>query len=160
MLLVYGNESVVRGGSNMDSPTDQPTNHSSEKKLSVTTTKHAIFICGTPSISVTYQIMFAAAAVFYAMLGCRRGRLLMVLSTLGLSRSYVMPRLGGRLAHCIRPARPSNTRLYRRSRGTSSRTDGSFEDGDSSSDEWNTWEFGTWKVRVISHAGKKFRLRV
>lgn len=84
----------------------------------------------------------------------RGDRLLMALSTLGLVRCYVSPRLGGAHAH----VRAAHQRLYRRSRYTGDRSSnevvgpktsgaGAVEQ-DNHEDEWDTWEFGTWKVCV------------
>lgn len=87
--------------------------------------------------------------------------MLVALSTLGLVRCYVSPRLGG--AHTHHSVRAAPQRLYRRSRSTGDRSSndvvspktsgaggaGAVEQG-SHEDEWDTWEFGTWKVCVAS----------
>lgn len=82
----------------------------------------------------------------------------MALSTLGFVRCYVSPRLGG--AHAHTTVRAAHQRLYRRSRFTGDRSSndvvgpktsgaGAVEQ-DSHEDEWDTWEFGTWKVCDVS----------
>lgn len=92
------------------------------------------------------------------MLVWRGDRLLMALSTLGLVRCYVSPRLGAQAHHSVRA---THQRVYRRSRSTGDRSSndvvspktaggaGAVEQ-DSHEDEWDTWEFGTWKVWVVS----------
>ncbi len=87
------------------------------------------------------------------MLGWRGDRLLMALSTLGLVRCYVSPRLGSTYVQ-----RSAQQRLYRRARSTGNRStnevvgpktktsDAGTVEQDSHADEWDTWEFGTWKV--------------
>lgn len=97
-----------------------------------------------------------AAAVLNAMLVWRGDRLLMALSVLGLGRCYIFPRLGG-----VYSQRAAQHRLYRRSRSTGDRSTNDVVsppetsvggagagavDQDSHVDEWDTWEFGTWKV--------------
>lgn len=82
----------------------------------------------------------------------------MALSTLGLVRCYVSPRLGAHAQHSVRAA---HQRLNRRSRSSGDRSSndvvaaktaggvGAVEQ-DNHEDEWDTWEFGTWKVCVVS----------
>ncbi|CBJ25679.1 conserved unknown protein [Ectocarpus siliculosus] len=91
------------------------------------------------------------------MLIWRGDRLLMALSTLGLVRCYLSPRLGGTYP-CS--SRSVQQRLYRRSRSTGDRSSndvvspktsgGGAVEQDSHVDEWDTWEFGTWKTRTHS----------
>ncbi|CAM9552701.1 unnamed protein product [Ectocarpus sp. 6 AP-2014] len=90
------------------------------------------------------------------MLIWRGDRLLMALSTLGLVRCYLSPRLGGTYP-CSRSVQQ---RLYRRSRSMGDRSSndvvspktsgGGAVEQDSHVDEWDTWEFGTWKTRTHS----------
>ncbi|CAM9161807.1 unnamed protein product [Hapterophycus canaliculatus] len=90
------------------------------------------------------------------MLVWRGDRLLMALSTLGLVRCYVSPRLGGTL----RPAHQRPRSLLRRARSSGDRSSnevvgpktsgGGSVEQDSHVDEWDTWEFGTWKTRTHS----------
>ncbi|CAN0079552.1 unnamed protein product, partial [Ectocarpus fasciculatus] len=99
------------------------------------------------------------------MLTWRGDRLLMALSTLGLVRCYVSPRLGGKYACSSSSSSSSRSlqqqqqwRLYRRSRSTGDRSSndvvgpktssGGAVEQDSHVDEWDTWEFGTWKTRT------------
>lgn len=86
-----------------------------------------------------------------AMLVFKRDRILVVLSTIGFARSYVAPRVGAIFGYNVRS---EHQRVYRR-RGCSTNlrgtndvagpSSGVGEDGDV--DEWDTWEFGSWKVK-------------
>lgn len=99
------------------------------------------------------------------MLIWRGGRLLMALSTLGLVRCYLSPRLGGTYP-CS--SRSVQQRLYRRSRSTGDRSSndvvgpkisgGGAVEQDSHVDEWDTWEFGTWKVGRVSQNRERWSL--
>ena len=88
------------------------------------------------------------------MLVWRGDRLLMVLSTLGFARCYLSPRLGRPFAQNVRN---SQHRLYKRARSSGTRSTnaivgpkGRGAEQDPDADEWDTWEFGSWKVRLIS----------
>lgn len=96
------------------------------------------------------------------MLVCRGGGVLMVFSMMGLVRCYVVPRMGvalarnghntstsgrqGRQRLCSRRARSSGTRSSNAIIGPEV---GHAEQG-SEVDEWDTWEFGTWKVGMTN----------
>lgn len=96
----------------------------------------------------------------WTMLVWRGDRLLMALSTLGLVRCYVSPRLGRTYVQ-----RSAQLRLYRRARSTGNRStnevvgpktkpsDAVTVEQDSHADEWDTWEFGTWKVWCLLPLG-------
>eukprot|EP00904_Undaria_pinnatifida_P002554 jgi/Undpi1/1229/HiC_scaffold_108.g14143.m1 len=82
------------------------------------------------------------------MLVWRGERLLMVLSTLGFARCYLSPRVGSPFAQNVRNAQQ---RLYKRSRSTGPRSTNAIvgqKDENPDEDEWDTWEFGSWKTRT------------
>lgn len=83
------------------------------------------------------------------MLVWRGERLLMVLSTLGFARCYLSPRVGSPFAQNVRNAQQ---RLYKRSRSTGPRSTNAIvgqKDEKPDEDEWDTWEFGSWKVSLV-----------
>lgn len=98
------------------------------------------------------------------MLVWRGGRLLMVLSTLGFARCYLSPRIGSPFAQKVRNAQH---RLYKRARSTGTRStnavvgqkDRSAEQ-DPDADEWDTWEFGSWKVRLMLYLAYAIMIRL
>lgn len=87
------------------------------------------------------------------MLVWRGDRLLMLLSTLGFARCYPSPSMGNSFARNVRSAQH---RLYRRARSTGTRSTNAIvgpkdrgAEQDPDADEWDTWEFGSWKVRQM-----------
>lgn len=87
------------------------------------------------------------------MLVWRGDRLLMILSTVGFARCYLSPRIGSPFAQNVRS---TQHRLYKRARSTGTRSTNAIvgprdrsAEQDPDADEWDTWEFGSWKVSLI-----------
>lgn len=76
--------------------------------------------------------------------------LMMMLSTLGFARSYMIANLGGRFA---KDCRSSHHALFSRARSSGPRSNnpvvgqgaGEVDQG-LETGEWDTWEFGSWKA--------------
>lgn len=91
-----------------------------------------------------------------SMLTLPKPRLLWALSMLGCIRNFVYPFSGVGIVPrvvCPNSLKVSQTRFQRRSRSdpAAGRTVGLLtraeDDDDGLDDGWNTWEFGSWKVR-------------
>lgn len=99
------------------------------------------------------------------MLVGRKDGIIVMLSSIGLVRCYLTPRIGGTLVHQGQTAaaaatamlsRQARSKVTTRSTNTIIGPDGAVDHGDDSNEPfldnmemWDTWEFGSWKVWAI-----------